>query len=197
MLSSISLFICSSLMLFAFDSFVQAQQKSNLDLASGLIERCVNELQVEIDVEELKFKSNLSADYKIFENDFMNSVKKKFSSALFVNENFHFSFSISNVEVKYENVFQENIFGDFYCERKITLQGNWFSAETKTPLNNFSIVEADTISIDEIDELENKSISLTTGVKPAIPFWSSIYEPVIVIGAAATAAYLFFTVRSK
>lgn len=181
----------------AFCVNVIAQLKSNLEISEELVNKSVNDLQIEIDVEELRFKSNLSGDFKILENSFMNSVKKKYSSAVFVNDNFHFSYSISEIAVRYENSFQENLFGEYFCKRKITLQGSWFDSESNQPLKNFSIASTDTISIELIDEVENQSITFTKGENPATPIWSSIYEPVIIVGAAATAVYLFFTVRSK
>lgn len=181
----------------AFCVNVIAQLKSNLEISEELVNKSINDLQIEIDVEELRFKSNLSGDFKILENIFMNSVKKKYSFAVFVNDNFHFSYSVSEITVRYENSFQENLFGEYFCERKITLLGSWFDSESNQPLKNFSFALTDTISIESIDEVENQSITFTKGENPDTPIWSSIYEPVIIVGAAATAVYLFFTVRSK
>lgn len=186
-----------SVLFFFLAQNTTAQMKSNIEIAEELIQKSVNELEVEIDVEELTFKSNLTGEFKILENGFMNSAKSRFPASDFANENFHFSYSIKNIKTKYENSFQKNLFGEFYCERKIILGGSWFASDSKTPLKNFSFASVDTISIQEIENVENRSIYFTRGEIPAVPIWSSIYEPIIVIGGAAAAVYLFFTVRSK
>lgn len=197
MLNFLGVLFSASIVLFNFAQETTAQMKSNFEIAEELTQQSVNELQVEIDVEELMFKSNLTGEFKILENGFMNSVKSRFPSSNFANDNFHFSYSIKSIETKYENSFQKNLFGDLHCERKIILNGSWFGNDSKTPLKNFSFTSVDTISVLEIENVENGSIYFTRGEIPDTPIWSSIYEPIIIIGSAAAAVYLFFTVRSK
>ena len=54
----------------------------------------------------------------------------------------------------------------------------------------------DSIDVDNIRSLESNSIRCTQGEIPSDSFFDRILEPFVIVGAAGTAVYLFFHVRS-
>ena len=54
----------------------------------------------------------------------------------------------------------------------------------------------DTIALSEVERVENPNIPVTHGVLPAEGFFTSIAEPLVVLGSIAVAVYLLFHVRS-
>jgi len=64
-------------------------------------------------------------------------------------------------------------------------------------VKNFKFNYIDTVDANKIKNIEDPAIPFTQAALPAEPFFSSIYEPVIAVGAAALTVILFFTVRSK
>ena len=54
----------------------------------------------------------------------------------------------------------------------------------------------DTIRVSAIPSLEDPGVPLTQGALPPEGFFSSLVEPLVMLGAVAVAVYLLFTVRS-
>jgi hypothetical protein len=107
------------------------------------------------------------------------------------------SFKIDKTTVNYGELFQQKLFGDFYAQREISLSGNYLLFLPGVSSHSFSFSYTDTVNINEIKNLENNAFPFTQGRIPSEPLFASIYEPVIVIGAAALTVILFFTIRSK
>lgn len=108
------------------------------------------------------------------------------------------NFVIENAEVKYGKQERDGFFGDFFVERKLTLSGNYLlSNVVESSYKEFSYSFNDKIKVEDIEKLENRSFPFTSGILPPEPFFSSLLEPVVAIGAAAAAVILFFSVRSK
>ena len=76
------------------------------------------------------------------------------------------------------------------------LSGNYFISN-QSQVKDFKITAIDTINVENVEYVENRSYPFTRGDLPTEPFFSSILEPVIAIGAAAVVIVLFFSVRSK
>ncbi len=55
---------------------------------------------------------------------------------------------------------------------------------------------SDVVYLSEIDEVENPAIPLTHGKIPVEGLFSTLAEPLIVVGAIAMALFLLFSVRS-
>ena len=106
------------------------------------------------------------------------------------------NFVLDNALVEYSEPEKNGIFGEFLTERKIELSGNYFISG-KSQINDFNLVEKDTINVEDVEKIENRSYPFTQGELPPEPFFSSLLEPIVAISAAAVTVILFFTVRSK
>ena len=182
---------------------ISAQTKDNLNIFYSLIDSSVIQITKSIpkDNKDIIIKMNLNDGYSIFENKILAAFNNNFNNVS-INDSsnkFLINYSIDNAKVTYPNVFRENIFGSWEVQRNVLLSGNY-----SVTLNGiikvsepFSFNNPDTIYYDQIDKLESQNFSFTRGDKPAEPFFSSILEPVLALGTAATIIYLFFTIRSK
>ena len=106
-------------------------------------------------------------------------------------------FAVENAAVKYGDVFRDGLLGDFYTTRNFAFKGNYVIEGNEKTVKNFNYVFKDSVIIDEINNLENNSYAFTRSDIPPEPFLSNFYEPVIAVGAAAVAVFLFFAIRSK
>ncbi len=109
------------------------------------------------------------------------------------------NFTLSEVKIIYKDIFRDGILGEYLVERETNLNNSFF-IENKNEIgkvNNFSFTKLDTVKYDDIKKLENIAFSFTSAEVPSEPFFSSILEPVIAVGTAAVAVYLFFNIRSN
>lgn len=165
-----------------------------VDSASGLLLRDLN------DAKKVNLEMNFGTDYSIFENQVRGKLIKNgiqligdnadISSVVKVN------FVLDNALVEYSEPEKNGIFGEFLTERKIELSGNYFISG-KSQINDFNLVEKETINVEDVEKVENRSYPFTQGDLPPEPFFSSLLEPIVAISAAAVTVILFFTVRSK
>lgn len=109
------------------------------------------------------------------------------------------NYNLNSANVVYKNSFSNGFFGDIELERQITITGFF----TITKLNQiiqpigFAETRTDTIKLNEIVDLENRSIPFTQGQIPSQPFLSTFWEPILVVGTLITTVILLFTIRSK
>jgi hypothetical protein len=106
------------------------------------------------------------------------------------------NFVIDNTFVEYSEPEKDGIFGDFLTERTIKLLGNYYIS-TNQQVKDFNLTTKDTINVEDVEIIEDRSYPFTQGELPAEPFFSSILDPVVAISAAAVTVILFFSVRSK
>ena len=109
------------------------------------------------------------------------------------------NYSLMDANVSYRDPFKDGLFGSVLTDREIKLEGSYFIA-TNSGVNQpvyFTETYTDTVKIDDIPFLENRSLPFTQGEIPQPPLLSNLLEPAIVIGALITTIILFFTVRSK
>lgn len=113
-------------------------------------------------------------------------------------ENLQFTYSLSEVKVEYGETFG-GFFGELKSERTISLKGTSSIMKNGIILepNIFDLSTADTIGINEIQNIESQSIPFTQGVPPSISVYSNLLEPIIVVGTLIATVILLFTVRSK
>jgi hypothetical protein len=101
----------------------------------------------------------------------------------------------------YGKSFKENIFGVSKTERKInvelslTLTNN----STKEILSNslFRSSVKDTVEVDMIQDLENKSLPITHAPYPQENIINRVAEPFVILAATGIVVYLFYNVRTK
>jgi hypothetical protein len=176
-----------------------AQEKTNLNIFFELVDKSVE--AVLEDTEQLpgyKLRLNLSQPLNVFENRLtIKFTAGSNSTALSSQENTELIYTIEGTSVVYKEPFKKNLFGDFYLEREIKLSGSYLIKDGSTNLKTFMLANTDTIKYSRASEMESSSFPFTKGEIPAEPLFSTIFEPAIIIGAAAVSVYLFFTVRSK
>lgn len=176
-----------------------AQTKSNLNIFFNLIDTLSNEIRLNIADHNLPVKLNFKSpvDYSILENRLLSLLIRK---GIKVNSSDEQSVMIelafSEASVNYSDSYRDGLFGNILVDREIHLSGNYINMN-KNISKEFNYKYSDSIKYDELEEAENRAYPFTQNAHPSEPFFSSLIEPVIAVGAAATAVILFFTIRSK
>jgi hypothetical protein len=152
------------------------------------------------DSKKINLELNFGIDYSVFANKVRGNLLRsgiQFVGNDSVEENVvRVNFVIDNSFVKYTEPEKEGIFGDFLTERTIELSGNFF-VSNKSQVKDFTLAVKDTINVEDVEEVENRSYPFTRGELPPEPFFSSLLEPIVAVGAAAIIIILFFSVRSQ
>lgn len=191
--------------LFPIASF--SQSESNLDIFFSLIDSAAIKTAEEVrtTTTEAGLTTELGVYYTVFENRIFSKLnseglKLKRGSELKSDEPL-LKFIISEALVEYGEQKRDGFLGDFVVSRKLRLSGSYSLTSTSdfsiTKVNEFSINHTDKVRVEDIEKLENRSYPFTLGALPKEPFFSSLLEPVVAVGAAAIAVILFFSVRSK
>ena len=174
---------------------------SNLDQFYSLVDSASNLLVRDLgNAKKVKLELDLGIDYSIFSNQIRGKllrndieiVTENSSNENVVNVNF----IIDDSFVGYNEPERDGLFGDFFTERTLKLSGNYFLSN-RTPLVEFNLTKKDTINVEDVEKFENRSYPFTQGDLPPEPFFSSLLEPIVAIGAVAVTVILFFSVRSK
>lgn len=174
------------------------QTISNLDVFYSLTDSASHSLLSDLgDIKKIDLLFDLGIDYPVFANRIRGELLR--NGIRFTPDNSgsaKVNFVIDNAQVNYSEPRKNGIFGDFFTERSIKLSGNYFIPE-KSKVNKFVFTAKDTVRVDDIEEIENRSFPFTQGEIPPEPFFSSLLEPVVALGTAAVTVILFFSVRSK
>ena len=109
------------------------------------------------------------------------------------------TYSLNQAKVEYANAEKDGFFGDVVAERIVSLNGIVSIISSDGILKTFDVNEStkDTITVDEIKNLEDPTVPFTQGKKPEVSFFSNLLEPVLVVGTLVTTIILLFTVRGK
>ncbi len=184
-----------------FSSAIFSQSVSNLDMFYQLVDSASTQFVNDIgNAKKIKLELNLGIDYSLFANQVRGKILRKGIETVSENstqENVVIAnFVIDNTFVGYNEPERDGILGDFFTERTIELSGNYYISTNQT-LKDFYFTSKDTIKVEDVEKFENRSYPFTQGELPPEPFFSSLLEPVVAIGAAAVTVILFFSVRSK
>ncbi len=178
-----------------------AQTKSNLEIFYSLVDSSVSTMVNEIPPNQNKINLNLilGTAYSIFNNQVISSLTRENKSVINNNDKdaLTINYVIDKAKLKYGEMFRDGLLGDEKIPRTLELKGNYLIKNSNDIVKTFEYSYADTIDVDEIKNVENISYPFTQSEVPAEPFFSNLWEPVIAVGAAAIAVYLFFSVRSK
>lgn len=178
------------------------QSKSNLGVFEQLIDKSVS------NIDSVVTKSGRNKNIKISVpssleqlNPFLISSFKKREFAVNPKEESGYleNFTLTTAAINYRNSFKDGLFGDVFVEREILFEGARFAITQggfEEPVY-FKFSNVDTVNVDDIPLLENKSIPFTQGQIPSPPLLSNLLEPIIVVGTLITSVVLLFTVRSK
>ena len=188
-------------LLLIFQTVLYSQTVSNIDKFYSLVDSASNLLLKDLgSSNRVKLELNLGTDYSLFANQIRGKLLKNGNEI--VNENstgeniVNVNFVIDNSNVAYSNPERDGIFGDFFTERTIELSVNYLISSNQS-LKSFNLASKDTINVKDVENVENRSYPFTQGELPPEPFFSSLLEPIVAIGAAAVIVILFFSVRSK
>ena len=184
-----------------FQLSAYSQTTSNLDQFYTLVDSASDLLIKELgDAKKVNLELNFGVDYSIFANKVRGKLLRNGIKLVGDNdgeENFVLvNFVVDNCIVGYSEPEKDGIFGDFLTERTIELSGNYFISN-QSQVKDFKLTVKDTIDVEDVEEVENRSFPFTQGDLPPEPFFSSLLEPIVAIGAAAVTIILFFSVRSK
>jgi len=194
--NSLRLFL---LLIFTFNFSLCGQSKTNLEIFFTQIDSAGKNITENISDKTTPLKLNFlsGSEYSILENRLTSFlVKNRFKISSIDSNSTHLNFAITEATVKYNDSFRDGLFGDILVERNIILKGN-FTLPTMSISKDFTYMSSDTIKYEELNQIENRAYPFTQSRFPSEPFLSSLTEPIIAIGAAATAVILFFTIRSK
>jgi hypothetical protein len=177
------------------------QPDTNLDIFYSMIDSSVTDFisKVPQSEESIKLDLNLGKDYSVFTNKVIAkiiSLGKKISNEK-NDESSTVNYIINKADVTYDDIYRDGFFGGYYLPRTLSLKGNYTVESDSTVLRDFSYSYNDTLKYDDIRNVENDDYPFTKGEVPPEPFLSSLFEPIVAVGAAAVAVILFFTVRSK
>jgi hypothetical protein len=182
-------------------SIISSQTRNNLSVFYSLVDSSANLIveTVKNKQDSISINYQLPEPYKVFESRAVYNLSQKFTnlSASGSHKTPNVTYIIDQASVTYDEPFKDGFFGSFYIQRNFVLSGSIVYTDSKILHKSFNYTYADTVDYSKLSTYENQAYPFTTGVKPAEPFFSSIYEPAIVVGAAGVAVYLFFTVRSK
>jgi hypothetical protein len=184
---------------FLFTQISHAQTKSNLEVVYQLVDSSVSHIISKYELKQINLKLILPDDYEFLSNHLHFA---------FINNNVEItesgnastlSFSIDEIRTRYNKIFRTGFFGSFLIEREVYLKGKYLLKDEVEKITGDTIyaVSVDSVRLNEINEIQNPSLSFTEAELPEEPFFSSIVEPVIAIATAAAAIALFFIVRSK
>lgn len=183
-------------------NIVCPQTKSNYDLFGGLIKKSVAQIDSIVGDSKKNTVVNLSVPQLL--DQLKPGLISEFNDKKFIlkSENDKkpvLNFTLIEASINYKNSFTDGFFGEAMVEREAVLKGIYFS-ESPGGINNpvnFSLAAVDTVSMDDIPNLENKALPFTQGAVPPPPVLSSLLEPIIIVGTLVATVVLLFTVRSK
>lgn len=194
--------LVSALYLYFLPSINYSQTKDNLNIFYSLIDSVVNYIDTKIPAaEKISLNSTMPDDFFAFHGRIITVFRNTGREILTEKgtKEYNVNILLNKAQVKYSDIFNEKLFGDYKVKRIISLWGNYNINKNGLVFSSEELVyeKVDTINYDDIKSLENPSLPFTRGVTPSEPFFSSLLEPVIAVSAVALTVILFFTVRSK
>jgi len=185
------------LFLICINSFINAQSKSNFEIVDSLIKDSVDDIVKILDKKD-KYYVNFTApnEYSTLKMNIIESLQRN-NLVISDNElNPKINYKLEQITLHYSDVFRDGLFGSFLVNRYVKLMGiSKIGDEGKT--NRFEYSISDTVLYSDISQLENIAYSFTSSEIPDEPFFSSAFEPAIVLGSTAIAVYLFFNIRGE
>ncbi|QQS37329.1 MAG: hypothetical protein IPM56_05070 [Ignavibacteriales bacterium] len=188
-----------SFLLFAGN--ISGQTKTNLESLYVLLDSASTHIAVELkeNKDSVSISLTFGYGYEVLKNYFRSSLNSKINKLKFVlqEESSLLNVTLDEAKVEYTETFKDGFFGSFYTERVFTINGSYFLKSDQNLSDRFNFTASDTIPTSELQSAENFSYPFTTAERPSEPFFSSLFEPVVAVGATALAVILFFTIRSK
>ncbi|HEX2866199.1 MAG TPA: hypothetical protein VHO03_04110 [Ignavibacteriales bacterium] len=150
---------------------------------------------------QVYLRLNLTEGYSVFRTRIIQDLKQEGKDVLLAGDSLapSLDLTIDQAKVNYSDLFRHGLFGSYKAERTVSLSGSYVLAQKGVvrKAENFTFTARDTVLYEDLRQLEDASIPFTRGNIPSEPLFSTLWEPVVALGTAAVAVYLFFTVRSK
>lgn len=182
--------------------YLNAQVKNNLDLINVLIDGSVAKADSQLGGKQsINLSITTSQSLEILKPRILQAFIERgyILSTSEAESGSSVNYNLLTVNVEYKNAYSDGFFGNIALERQITVDGSF----TLTRVNQimkpmlFTETTTDTIKLNEIAGIENKSIPFTQGQIPSQPLFSTFWEPILVVGTLIVTVILLFTVRSK
>jgi hypothetical protein len=154
--------------------------ESNLKLFLNIAEKIANEHEITYG-QQVTPDSSILKKYPLFYN-YWNNRKPKSEDLTKI------QIKIDSVKTEYTDLYRDGLFGDYKLVRKISI---FYS--NPQPKSN-SII--DTLTLDNFSSIENPAFPFTKSELPPEPFWQSLIEPLVYLGATISVVILLFTTRS-
>jgi hypothetical protein len=184
-------------------NFTSAQVKTNFEIITILIDETINNASAGLphNTNELTLNYYSTDNFGVLRSKVVSSLqdKKIALAGESANEGVLLEFTVIDAGIKYTDSFRDGLFGNYLVERAAEVKGSYQISNNGviSELKEFETTRLDTLDYDSIEIIENRSIPFTQGEPPGEPFFSSLLEPAIALGAAVVTVYLFFTVRSN
>lgn len=181
-------------------SIVQGQ-KTNFELADSLIYLSAKSISENITTNvKYTLNFNTSESYSVLKSkvisylqNFDVEMKENLDEAQIIN------YSIDELRIGYSDVFRDGFLGEYVVNRTAELKGSYHISTSNEigQANKFYYTLSDSLLYSDISKVENLAYTFTSAELPEEPFFSSTLEPILAVGTAAVAVYLFFNIRSK
>lgn len=191
------------IVLFLIAGKINFAQESNLQIFYSLIDSSALEIieRIKNNDKPVKLDFELGESYSVFKNQIIKTfTDNDFNVIISKDSNKNFlliNYVLDNAKVDYGDIYRDGLLGDYFLPRKVLISGNYLISSNPVFVNDFQFFYNDTVLVNNIKDLESYSFPFTRGKVLSEPFFSSLFEPLIAIGAAAIAVFLFFTIRSK
>jgi len=190
------------LIFFLVSTCVLSQTRDNLEIFYTLVDSSGENLIKNLpeSIKDINLNMHLGKSYSLFENHLMATFNKagfKINLEDSSEQKTYVDYVLDKAKVNYGEIFRSGFFGSYLLPRELEVSGNYSIKNNSFVYKEFYYSYVDTVKVDNVKTLENSSYSFTQGNLPPEPFFSSLFEPLIAIGTAAIAVFLFFTIRSK
>ena len=190
------------LVLFYFYSITSfAQPKTNFELIDSLLYESVVDISGKL-ISDNSYSLNFigADDYSILNQ---RMIEHFAGSGIMLqdqeNSMSKIDFTMIDARTEYPEIFKDHVFGSYLIERTSEINYSYSIVEENERGMVFESTNSitDTVVYSDLPKLENVAYTFTSSEVPDEPLFSSAIEPVIAIGTAAVAVYLFFNIRSK
>ena len=190
------------LIFFFVSSCVVCQTRDNLEIFYSLVDSSGENIIENLPGydKDVNLNLNFGESYSLFANHLMSVFNRAGYKINFKDTGvgkIYVNYVLDQAKVNYGDIFRSGFFGSYFLPREIEIYGNYSIKNNSFVYKEFHYDYIDTVKVDNVKILENSSYSFTHGNVPPEPFFSSLFEPLIAIGTAAIAVFLFFKIRSK
>ncbi len=186
---------------------ISGHPKTNLEIFQSLVRNTAYSFLSESRVaagDSLTFKIGGGNDSMLIQTAFVQVLQEKgltiFLSSKTIPLKYSLDVGANRLDVHYDDMYREGFLGSKKIRRTVstTLMCQLMRTTTQEVIvsRSYSQELSDTVSVDDIADLERGISSYRQGEVPSEDFLDRALEPLIIIGATGIAVFLFFHVRS-